>query len=159
VSELAFLSPDQALPEAVWRSPLSRALAGAPAAVRDLSLTGKIEVRGDIGADDGATIRITPQRALFICDYDECAELRAKLRERYPTVLDVTGGYAGLELRSEQAMRRLTDLDLGRLPAVGAVAHVQTVVLRDGDAFQLFFPQEYADYVAEVVLDTLEGLE
>jgi hypothetical protein len=56
-------------------------------------------------------------------------------------------------------MRRITDLDLDALPAAGAIAHVQAVVLRDGDAFRLFFGQEYADYVAEVVIDAHEGIE
>ncbi len=55
-------------------------------------------------------------------------------------------------------MRRLTDLDLGALPAVGKVAEVPTVVLREGDRFRLFFPQELGHYLAEVVLDTLDGL-
>ena len=55
-------------------------------------------------------------------------------------------------------MRRLTDLDLDDLPAVGAVAHVPTIVLRNGEEFRLFFPQEYGHYLAEVVLDTLEGV-
>jgi hypothetical protein len=56
-------------------------------------------------------------------------------------------------------MRRLTDLDLGALPAVGALAHVQAYVLRDeGETFRFFFPQEYGHYLAEVVIDTAEGL-
>ena len=55
-------------------------------------------------------------------------------------------------------MRRLTDLDLDALPAVGKLAEVPAVVLRDGDRFRIFFPQELGHYVAEVVLDTLDGL-
>jgi hypothetical protein len=55
-------------------------------------------------------------------------------------------------------MRRLTDLDLDALPAVGAVAGVQATAIRDGDEFRLFFGQEYADHVATVVLDAIEGL-
>jgi carbon-monoxide dehydrogenase large subunit len=49
-------------------------------------------------------------------------------------------------------------LDLDELPAVGAVAHVPTLVLRNGEEFRLFFPQEYGHYMAEVVIDTLEGI-
>jgi hypothetical protein len=56
-------------------------------------------------------------------------------------------------------MRRLTDLDLGRLPAVGPLARVQALILRDDEeTFRFFFPQEYGDYVAEVVVDALAGL-
>jgi len=62
-------------------------------------------------------------------------------------------------VRGETLMRRLTDLDLDALPAVGAVAHVQAYVIRDvGDTFRLFFPQEYGHYLAEVVIDAAEGL-
>jgi hypothetical protein len=70
----------------------------------------------------------------------------------------MTGALAGLEVEGEQAVRRLTDLDLDALPAAGKVAEVPAVVLRDGERFRIFFPQEYGHYVAEVVLDVLEGL-
>src|SRR5204862_61281 len=60
---------------------------------------------------------------------------------------------------AERLLRRLTDLDLEALPAVGAVARVPALVVREApDRFRLWFPQEYSDYVAEVVLDAWEGL-
>jgi hypothetical protein len=160
VSDLTFLSPDRARSEDLWQprfaSPLARVLAGATT-VRDLSQLGKIEVRGDVDAIDvdAEVVPITPRRALVLCEYDECAELRSQLPG---TVVDMTGALAGLELEGEQALRRLTDLDLDTLPAVGKVAEVPALVLRDGTSFRLFFPQEYAHYVGEVVLDTLEGI-
>jgi hypothetical protein len=158
VSALGFLSPDLARAgdgfEPRLASPLARALSG-DARVRDLSLIGKLEVRGDVDvADvDAEVVRISPQRALVLCDYERCAELRARLGG-----IDMTGALAGLELEGEQAMRRLTDLDLDALPAVGKLAEVPAVVIRDGDRFRIFFPQELGHYVAEVVLDTLDGL-
>jgi hypothetical protein len=161
VTELAFLSPDRAVAgggfEPRLASPLRRALAGDER-VRDLSDLGKIEVRGDVEALEVAgadVVRITPRRALVLCPYERCAELRGTLPG---SVVDLTGALAGLELEGEPAMRRLTDLDLGALPAVGKVAEVPTVVLREGDRFRLFFPQELGHYLAEVVLDTLDGL-
>ena len=160
MSELAFLSPDRARREDLWQprfaSPLARVLAGATT-VEDLSQLGKIEVRGDVEAIDvdAEVVAITPRRALVLCPYERCAELRARLPG---TVVDMTGALAGLELEGEQAMRRLTDLDLDALPAVGKVAEVPALVLRDGTRFRLFFPQEYAHYVGEVVLDVLEGI-
>ena len=156
MTQLAFLSPDRARRDVPFTSPLRRALAGATG-IRDLSHLGKIEVRGDVDAIDveGDVVRITPRRALVLCPYDRCAELR----ERLPgLVIDLTGALAGLELEGERGMRRLTDLDLDALPAVGKVADVPAVVLRDGDRFRLFFPQEYGHAVAEIVLDTLAGL-
>jgi sarcosine oxidase gamma subunit len=161
VTDLAFLSPDQADAVAVWRSPLERALHEAPAGIRDVSRTGKIEVRGDLEelqAGNFELVWITPRRALLLCDYEDAAALREKLGERF-LAIDVTGALAGLEVRGEQLMRRLTDLDLDNLPAPGPVAHVQAVVVRDADeTFRIFFPQEYGHYVAEVVVDAAEGL-
>ena len=161
MTDLAFLSPDQADPLAVWRSPLERALAHVDErlGVRDISRTGKIEVRGEIAElDADGAVWITPHRAIVFCDYDEAAETRRRLSERFLTI-DVTGGLAGLEVRGERLMRRLTDLDLDNLPAPGPVAHVPAIVLRDNDeTFHIFFPQEYGHFVAEVVVDAAEGL-
>jgi hypothetical protein len=70
----------------------------------------------------------------------------------------MTAALAGVRVEGETLMGRLTDLDLDELPAVGPVAHVQAYVLRDGDVFRLFFPQEYGHYVGEVVVDAAEGL-
>ena len=160
MTELAFLSPDQARGagdfEPQFASPLARALAGSDG-VRDLSHLGKIEVRGevDFGDVDAEVVRITPTRTLVLCDYDRCGEVRAQLDG---LVIDVTGALAGLEVQGRQALQRLTDLDAAALPAVGKVAEVPAVVIGDGDRFRIFFPQEYAHYVGEVVLDTLEGL-
>jgi len=157
---IAFLSPDRAERgenfEPQLASPLRRAL-GGDRRVRDLSGLGKIEVRGDVDAidTDAHVVRIASGRALVLCAYERCAELRGALPG---TVIDMTGALAGLELADERAMRRLTDLDLGDLPAVGKVAEVPAVVLRDGERFQIFFPQEFGHYVGEVVLDTLAGV-
>jgi hypothetical protein len=161
LDRLAFLSPGRADTTAVWRSPLERALAEAPAGVRDISRTGKIEVRGDIGElelDGTEAIWISPRRALVLCDYDEVAAVRERLAERFLAV-DVTGALAGLEVQGATLMRRLTDLDLDELPAPGPIAHVQAIVLRDeGETFRFFFPQEYGHYVGEVVTDLVWGL-
>jgi hypothetical protein len=158
---LDFLSPDLAAPEAQWRSPLERALRHAPADISDISLTGKLEIRGDVGTLRSRALEIvpiTPKRALVLCDFTKTAEIRAKLAERF-LVIDVSAGLAGLQVRGETLMRRLTDLDLDALPAVGSVAHVQAYVLRDdGETFRLFFPQEYGHYLAEVVVDAAEGV-
>src|SRR6266540_4233015 len=161
MTELGFLSPDRALSEDLFAprfaSPLARVLDGTKA-VRDLSRLGKIEVRGDVDAIDvdAEVVRITPRRALVLCQYEQCAELRTRLPG---TVIDMTGALAGLELEGERAMRRLTDLDLDALPAAGKVADVPAFVLRDGPRFRIFFPQEFGHYVGEVVLDVLEGIE
>jgi hypothetical protein len=160
VSELAFLCVDRARSDGGFEprpaSPLERALAGATD-LRDLSALGKIEVRGDVEAIDvdAEVVRLGPRRALVLCDAERCAEIRARLPG---LAVDMTGALAGLELGSERALRRLTDLDLDALPAAGKVAEVHAVVLRDGARFRLFFPQELGHYLAEVVLDALEGL-
>ena len=161
----AFLSPDLATPDvsgaSAWRSPLERALQHAPAGVIDISLTGKLEVRGDVdelepkGYD---VIPLGPERALVICDFTKTGKLRDELAKRF-LVFDMSGALAGLQVKGETLLRRLTDLDLDELPAAGAVAHVRTYVLRDdAETFRLFFPQEYGHYVAGVVVDAATGL-
>jgi hypothetical protein len=163
---LDFLSPDLAAPdlapsEAAWRSPLERALAHAPAGVEDISRTGVLEIRGDLDSLDASgaeLVRITPRRGLVLCDPDGVGELRARLGGDV-LLFDVSAAWAGLRIRGEQLLRRLTDLDLEALPAVGSVHQVQTLVIRDeGETFRLFFPQEYGHSVAEIVIDMLEGL-
>jgi hypothetical protein len=159
VSDLAFLSPGRASAEAAWRSPLEHALRDAPSEITDLSLTGKIEIRGDLpkSVKGGELVRITPTRGLVLCDFTKTVDLLEKLSQDY-LAIDVSATLAGLSVRGEQVMRRITDLDLAALPAAGAVAHVQAVVTREGDSFALWFGQEYSDYLAEVVIDAWEGM-
>jgi sarcosine oxidase gamma subunit len=158
---LDFLSPDKAAPEAVWRSPLERALREAPPEIADVSLTGKLDVRGDVSSLKSRAleiVRLTPERALVLCDFTKTGEIRAKLAERF-FVVDMSAVLAGLRVRGETLIRRLTELDLHALPAVGAVAHVQAYVIRDGEeTFRLYFPQEYGHYLVEVVIDAAQGV-
>jgi sarcosine oxidase gamma subunit len=159
---LDFLSPDRAAAEAVWRSPLERALQHAPSEIADISLTGKLDVRGEVGSLKTRAleiVRLTPERALVLCDFTKTAEVRAKLSERF-YIVDLSATLAGLQIRGETLMCRLTDLDLDNLPAVGALAHVQAYVLRDdAETFRIFFPQEYGHYLAEVVIDAAKGVK
>lgn len=160
MSELGFLSPARATDEAVWRSPLERALAHAPLGIEDVSRTGILEVRGDMDTiATGEIVRLTPSRALVLCPWEETTTLRAHLRRQGLHVLDQSAGYAGLRIQGPTVLRRLTDLDLDALPAVGALAHVQALVLRDDEhTFRVFVPQEYGHYVAEVAVDAAEGV-
>jgi hypothetical protein len=163
VSELAFLSPSRCAPGAL-ASPLRRALEGAdPALVEDLSLDGKVEVRGDLElvspGPGEELVRLSPRRGLLLTDGDP-AEVVGRLRAGGVLAFDATAALAGLALTGERAMRRLTDLDLDALPAAGPFAHVPAVVLRDeGERFRVYAAQELGHYVAECVLDALEGLE
>jgi len=153
VSELAFISPGAA----PLVSPLARALAGA-AGIGDLSLLGKLEVRNaDPGVlPDGASlIRISPERVLVLCPEGE----RAALKDVLPGfVVDLTAALAGIRVEGEPLLRRLTDLELDRLPAAGKVARVPALVTRDGERFDIFFAQEYGASVVELVRDVQEGL-
>ena len=172
MTELEFLSPDRAQADVRFRpvlhSPLERALGGrgGELGIEDVTLsTGKIEVRGEVGdlaADEAEVVKVTPQRALLLCPYERAAALREEMRRRFRTVIDVTGALAGVRIERPDAvtlMRRLTELDLDALPAVGAVAAIQAYVLRDGDrGFRIFFPQEYGDYFGQVLVDRAQGL-
>jgi heterotetrameric sarcosine oxidase gamma subunit len=161
VTDLGFLSPSRAATEATPRSPLDRALAHAPAEIEDLSLgVGVLEVRGAVDAlSEGEVVRLTPSRALVLCPVSELTAVRGKLLPRFRAVVDVSAGWATLRVRGETALRRVTDLNLDDLPAVGALAHVQALVIRDdADTFRVLVPQEYGHHVAEVLVDALEGL-
>ena len=162
MSDLGFLSPSRATDEAVWRSPVERALAHAPAGIEDVSRTGKLEVRGDLTGSEASgfeSVGLTARRALVLCPWEETASLRARLRSEGLQVVDQSAGYAGLRIQGAALMRRLTDLDLDRLPAAGALAHVPAIVLRDDErTFRVFVPQEYGHYVAEVVVDAAQGV-
>ena len=162
MSHLDFLSPDLASADAAWRSPLERAFRHAPEGMEDLSRTAVLEVRGELdGLDAGGAevVRLTPERALVLCPFEDAARLRSRLAGAGRLVVDVSAGWSGLRVEGEALMRRLTDLDLDALPAVGSLAHVHGLVLRDeGETFRLYFPQEYGHSVAETVLDAAEGL-
>jgi hypothetical protein len=174
---LDFLSPSLCGPGTL-ASPLARALGAVsdtgpagdgrlhPIGVRhrlqDLSLQGKVEVRGDV--DDvrpfpgEELIRFSPRRALLLVDGDAIPVIE-RLREEGRYAYDATGALAGLAFEGEQVARRLTDLDLDRLPAAGSFAKIGAVLVRDeGERFRVYFPQELGHYVAEVVLDAIEGL-
>lgn len=78
------------------------------------------------------------------------------------SALGPAAGVAGIEIEgpfTPRLLARLTDLDLDALPAIGAVAHVRALVVsRGAECYRVWFPQEYADYMGEVVLDAWEGL-
>jgi hypothetical protein len=153
VSTLAFSSPGTA----PVTSPLARALAGVEG-IADLSLLGKLEVRGvDVHGlvCDATVVPITSTRALVICANRERGRV---LRALPGSVVDLTAAFAGIAVEGKDVMRRLTDLDLGALPAAGKVAGVPAIVNREGTTFQIFFAQEYGDSVVELVRDVHEGL-
>jgi sarcosine oxidase gamma subunit len=110
-----------------------------------------LEVRG--GVPDGS-IPLGPQRALLVGDAAAGIEL-----DRY-RVYDLSAALVAIEVEGEELMRRLTELDLGALPAVGAVARGVTAVIerRGGGRFRILVPQELAQYVSDVVADAAEGL-
>lgn len=160
---LAFLSPSRCEQEA-RASPLRRALAGAdPEVVADLSATGKVELRGDLDlvqrgpADE--LVRHSPRRGLLLTT-DDPVDAVARIRADGVLAYDVSGALAGLAVTGARVMRRLTDLELEQMPAAGPFAHVPAVIVRDeGERFRVYVAQELAHYVAEAVLDALEGLE
>ncbi len=171
MSALAFLSLDGADAEALARSSMERRLrdAGAEFAERDgwlvavrvpgeehrrllvRDLTHLHRVREGSG---GAVIEYRTRRATAVVTrllWSGSAEL-----------LDVSAGYAALAIEgpgAETVLRRMTELDLSDLPAVGAVAHVRAWVIVDGDdSYRLVFEQEYGHYLWEVAVDAAEPL-
>jgi len=159
----SFLSPSRSA-DGTTTSPLRRALEGAdPAAVRDLSLDGIVELRGDVDAVQTRSgeelLRLSPGRGFLFTD-DDPVDGVARARAAGVLAYDATGAYAGLAIASEQVMRRLTDLDLERIPTAGPFAHVTALFRKDTDGwFRVYVHQELGHYVAEAVLDAIAGLE
>jgi hypothetical protein len=139
-------------------SPLARALdAASDPRLADLSLDGKIEIRGDldlVSLEPGdELVRLSPRRGLLLTTGDP-------VKAGGLLAYDMSGSLAGLGLEGVQLLRRLTDLDLDALPAAGGFARIGAILVRDeGERFRAYFPQELGHYVAEVVLDALAGLE
>jgi hypothetical protein len=104
-------------------------------------------------------VRLSPRRGFLFTDGD-AAGVAARVRAEGVLAYDASGALAGIAIRSEQALRRLTDLDLERLPAAGPFARVNALVLRGEDGwFRVYVQQELGHYVAESALDALVGLE
>ena len=165
-----FLSPSRCAPETLV-SPLARSLGrvgwsaylGDPEQVRDLSLEGIVEVRGDldrVSALEGEElVRLSPRRG-FLFTGGDAADVAERIRGEGVLAYDATGALAGLAIASEQVLRRLTDLDLDSIPTAGPFARVPAVVRRRADGwFHVYVQQELGHYVAEAVLDALVGLE
>jgi hypothetical protein len=154
MSRLSFLSPDECAHDVVQVSPLRRAELGS--AVHDVSGLGLLEVRGDVLA---GALPIGPGRGLLVVDGDVRAA-RERLAAEGLRVYDQTAALAAFEVEGEDLMRRLTELDLDALPAIGAVARGVPAVIerRGGERFRLFVPEELGHYVAEVAADAARGL-
>jgi hypothetical protein len=167
---LAFLSPGRCA-ERTLASPLARALGrdgwsaylGDPEQVRDLSLEGIVEVRGELDRvsvlDGEELVRLSPRRGFLFTGFDG-ADVAGRIRGEGVLAYDATGALAGLAIASEQVVRRLTDLDLDRIPAAGPFAGVPALVRRGPDGWvHVHVQQELGHYVAEAVLDAMEGLD
>ena len=160
---LGFLSPSHCA-DGATTSPLRRALEGVDESkVRDLSLEGIAELRGDVdraAAEPGQElVRLSPQRAFLFTDGDAAAAVD---RARATGVLayDMTGAYASIAIRDERVVRRLTDLDFAQIPTAGPFAHVSALFRRGADGWiHVYVHQELGHYVAEAVLDAIAGLQ
>jgi hypothetical protein len=158
-----FLSPLRCAPETLV-SPLRRALEGSdPATVRDLSLEGVVELRGNVDAVAPAggeeLVRLSPRRA-FLFTRDDPAVVAERARAAGALAYDATGALAGIAIASEQVMRRLTDLDLEQIPTAGPFARVTALFRRGADGwYHVYVQQELGHYVAEAVVDAVVGLE
>jgi hypothetical protein len=165
-----FLSPTRCAPETL-ASPLARSLGrvgwsaylGDPEQVRDLSLDGIVEVRGDLnrvsalGGEE--LVRLSPRRG-FLFTGGDAAGVAERIRREGVLAYDATGALAGIAIASEQIMRRLTDLDLEQIPTAGPFARVAAIFRRGADGwFHVYVQQELGHYVAEAVVDAIAGLE
>jgi hypothetical protein len=160
---LAFLSPSRCA-EGIVTSPLRRALEGAdPDVIRDLSLEGIVEIRGNLDSAVPTVgeelLRLSPRRGFLFTPGDP-ADVVQRVRAAGALAYDATAAYAGIAIANEQVLHRLTDLDLERIPTAGPFARVTALFLRGpGGWFHVYVPQELGHAAAEAVLDAIAGLE
>jgi len=110
------------------------------------------------GAGD-ELVRLSSRRA-FLFTGDDAADVAERARAAGALAFDATGALAGIAIKSEAVMRRLTDLDLERIPTAGPFARVTALFRRGADGwFEVYVQQELGHYVAEAVLDAIVGLE
>lgn len=166
----AFLSPSRCEPGTL-ASPLRRALGrvgwsaylGDPEQVRDLSLDGVVEVRGDLdrvpALEGEELVRLSPRRG-FLFTGDDPADVVERVRAESVLAYDATGALAGMAIANEAVLARLTDLDLSKAPIAGPFAGVWSIVRRGaGGEYLVHVQQELGHYVAEAIVDALGGLE
>ena len=113
-------------------------------------------------ADPSLSAWRSPLRRALAHAPEGIRDVTALVDEREVSALGLAAGVAGIELERPDVfrlLRRLTDLDLDVLPTIGAVAHVRTLVVKEAASrCRLWFAQEFSDYIAQVVIDTWEGL-
>jgi heterotetrameric sarcosine oxidase gamma subunit len=118
---------------------------------------------------DGALLWLaSPDRALALCESTEIATLRGLLESvcgasPHCGLVDLTAGFAGIELRGPRAralLERLTAIDVrpGSLPVggvrAGAVAEVPATLLRPAaDVFLMLIGAQEAPDAWEIILD------
>jgi hypothetical protein len=154
VTALEFLSVDAARADARFRplahSPMERRLREADAELeeRDGRLVA-VRVPGE------------EEHQLAVRDVTHDPG-NAPLLEGVSEPPEAYAGSAAIEIAGPGALtvlRRLTEMPLDELPAVGALAHIRCWVFRTGDeAYRLLFEQEYGHYLWEVVVDAAEPL-
>jgi len=160
VTRLGFLSPSNAADTVGFASPLRHAVGDG---IVDVSHLGKLELRSGLDGVEAAggeeLLRVSPSLALLVTEGSPAAALE-RLRGAGVRAYDATAALAAFELEGEDVMRRLTELDLDALPAVGSVARGTRAVIerRGAERFRIFVPQELGHHVAEVALDALRGL-
>ena len=101
-----FLSPSRCAEETLASPLAARSRAPTRRAVRDLSLDGSVEIRGDLAAGRAwrrtrSSCRFSPRRGLLLVD-DDPAEVVERLRAAGVLAYDVTGALAGIAIESER---------------------------------------------------------
>jgi hypothetical protein len=159
----SFLSPARCDP-GTTTSPLRRALEGVdPEQVRDLSLEGVVEIRGDLDrvapADREELVRLSPRRG-FLFTSDDAADVAERLRADRVLAYDATGALAGMAISNPALMPRLCSLDLSKAPMTGSFARAWSIIRpAENGGYRVYVQQELGHYVAEAVVDALAGLE
>ena len=143
------------------------------AGVCDNSSCGKIEIKGanaaafakGLNANGAKAYRIHDQHYIVIAEpaaTDAVTNQIAQGAADKPGVhvIPNTSSFASFVVagpHSERLLRKIAAFNFTNLGtngnAAGSIAHTHTLIIRNGDRFDLHFPREFAEYIWETILD------
>jgi heterotetrameric sarcosine oxidase gamma subunit len=130
-------------------------------AIRDVTASYRIEqgdgsIHIEFGDGEHGVIPPTGEGETLVARY------RRGAHSAHEGFMDTSAAWGAIEVDGPGAstvMRRLTELDLDKLPLIGAFAHIRALVARPGDErYLIVMPQEYGHYLWEAVVDAASPL-
>jgi hypothetical protein len=134
----------------------------AAAAVTDVSHVGKLEVFAEGRPEDaaiGASLEVGPGRFVLVCRFSDLLPLVQRLDESSAFVVDRTSAWCSLLLSGTgrgTLLRRVSSIR--SVPGRGPLGKVPATILDRPSGYWVLFPQEFAQYGWDLVVDAAAPL-